>query len=171
MKNKYFFVALAFATIGVVIACSKSDKPNTTQLTVRMSDTPFNAQEINVDVREVRVKMSDDSTGWQSLATNAHIYNLLDFQNGVDTAIATGSVTTGNVRELRLILGPNNSIKINNVVYPLTIPSGDESGLKIKVNKNLATTLDNLNIDFDAALSIIQTGSGTYKLKPVIKLK
>ena len=170
--KKYLLVALAFAAAGVIISCSKSDNPgNTTQLTVRMSDTPYNAQEINVDLREVRVNMRDDSTGWQTLVTNAHIYDLLDFQNGVDTAIATGSVPTGNVKELRLILGPNNTIKINNVVYPLTIPSGDESGLKIKVNKNLATSLDSLNIDFDAALSIIQTGNGSYKLKPVIKLK
>jgi Domain of unknown function (DUF4382) len=57
------------------------------------------------------------------------------------------------------------------VVYPLTIPSGSESGLKIKVNKKLSATLETIIIDFDAALSIFQTGAGVFKLKPVLKIK
>jgi hypothetical protein len=172
MKNKYVFAALSFLLIvGVFIACSKSNNPSTTRLTINMTDSPYNAQEVNIDIREVRVNFSDDSTGWQTLNTNAHVYDLLDFQNGIDTSLATGIVTTRMLKELRLILGPNNSIKINNVTYPLTIPSGDESGLKIKVNRNLAQSLDSLLIDFDANQSILQTGNGEYKLKPVIKLK
>jgi hypothetical protein len=68
-------------------------------------------------------------------------------------------------------LGNDNSIKIGTVVYPLTIPSGSESGLKIKVNKKLHASIDSLLIDFDAALSIMLTGNGEYKLKPVLKIK
>jgi hypothetical protein len=173
MKNMKFILTLAAIVVaGFFFACSKdNNSAGSTQLTIRMTDTPYNAQEVNVDLKEVRVNMADDSSGWRTLTTNAHVYNLLNFQNGVDTAIATGSVPTGNVRELRLILGPNNSIKINNVTYPLTIPSGEESGLKIKVGKNLSKSADSLLIDFDANRSIYQTGTGEYKLKPVIKLK
>jgi hypothetical protein len=72
---------------------------------------------------------------------------------------------------VRFVLGNDNSIKIDSIVYPLTIPSGSESGLKIKLNKQLNATLDSLVIDFDAALSILQTGTGEYKLKPVLKIK
>jgi hypothetical protein len=79
-------------------------------------------------------------------------------------------VPQDNLKWLRLVLGPNNSIKINNVVYPLTIPGGAESGLKINLNKKV-TSSDSLLIDFDAALSIIKTGNNEYKLKPVLKLK
>jgi hypothetical protein len=43
--------------------------------------------------------------------------------------------------------------------------------LKIKVNKRLNGSLDSLLIDFDAALSIHQTGVGTYQLKPVLKVQ
>jgi Domain of unknown function (DUF4382) len=56
-------------------------------------------------------------------------------------------------------------------VYPLTIPSGSESGLKIKLSKKLNAQLDSVVIDFDAALSILKTGVGDYKLKPVLKIK
>ncbi len=56
------------------------------------------------------------------------------------------------------------------VSKPLTIPSGSESGLKIKVNKELNATLNTLIIDFDAALSINKEADG-YKLRPVLKVK
>ena len=152
-------------------ACRKEKSSGTTALTVRLTDNPFNASEVNVDIREVRVNVGDDSTGWVSLNTNASIYNLLGLQNGVDTVLATGIIPTGVLKEIRFVLGNDNSIKIDSTVYPLTIPSGSESGLKIKVNKQLNGTIDSLVIDFDAALSIKQTGTGEYKLAPVLKIK
>jgi hypothetical protein len=67
-------------------------------------------------------------------------------------------------------VGTNNTVQVDGIDYPLTIPSGAESGLKIKLNKNLQATFETLIIDFDAALSISQEADG-YKLRPVIKLK
>ncbi|MBK6935803.1 MAG: DUF4382 domain-containing protein [Chitinophagaceae bacterium] len=138
---------------------------------IRLTDNPVNAEEVNVDIQQVRVNLQDDSTGWVNLTTNAGIYNLLGLQNGVDTLLASGLLPTNYVKEIRFVLGSANSIKVAGVAYPLTIPSGSESGLKIKVNKQLNTTLDSLLIDFDAALSIHQVGTGIYHLKPVLKIK
>lgn len=172
MKNTFLSITLSLLLASVLfVACSKSNDSGSTNLTIHMTDAPYNAQEVNVDIREVMVNFADDSTGWHTLNTTAGIYNLLKFQNGVDTALATGTVPANNLKEIRFVLGSSNSIKINNVTYPLTIPSGEESGLKIKVNKNLAASIDSLLIDFDADSSIYQTGTGQYKLKPVIKLK
>lgn len=170
MKKIALYISLSLITISVlVLACNKNKE--TTQLKIHLTDNPFNAQEVNVDIREVRVNFRDDSSGWVVLPTQAGVYNLLGLQNGVDTLLASGTVTTGTVKEIRFILGPNNSIKINNVVFPLTIPSGGETGLKIKVNHSLQAGLDSLLIDFDVALSILQIGTGNFKLKPVLKLK
>ncbi len=135
-----------------------------------MTDAPFDAQEVNVDVQQVLVHFSDDTSKPVFLNTSTGVYNLLKLQNGVDTLLASGTVPGGNLRSLRLILGSRNTIKINGVVYPLTIPSGSESGLKINLNKKL-TSVDSLLVDFDAGLSVIKTGNGEYKLKPVLKLK
>ena len=170
MKKSILAVALLLITsVAVFTACSKNKE--TTKLDIQLTDNPYNAQEVNVDIKEVRVNFSDDSSGWVTLNTFAGVYNLLGLQSGLDTLIASATVTTGTVKEIRFILGSNNSIKINDVVFPLTIPSGSESGLKIKVNKKLAVGFDSLLIDFDAALSILQVGTGDFKLKPVLKLK
>lgn len=153
----------------VFYSCSK-EQTGTSNLQVRLTDAPAAFDEVNVDIKEVRVNFRDDSTGWVSLATNAGIYNLLSLQNGVDTLLATGTVQTGLLKEIRLILGPGNSVVLAGTSFPLTVPSGAESGLKIKVGKNIAAGLDSLVVDFDAALSITSEPGG-YKLRPVLKIK
>jgi hypothetical protein len=165
---------VAVIAIVAIASCSKEGlTPNSSTgfLKVRMTDAPFDAQEVNVDIQQVLVHYSDDSSKPVSLNTTTGVYNLLKLQNGVDTLLASGTVPQGTVKWMRLVLGSNNSIKINDSIYPLTIPSGAESGLKINLNKKMATSIDSLLIDFDAALSVIKTGNGEYKLKPVIKLK
>lgn len=161
-------ILVAFA--AVLVACSKDDETSTT-LKIRLTDNPVAAEEVNVDIQQVRVNLSDDSTSWIDLTTNAGVYNLLGLQNGVDTLLASGVLATNYVKEIRFVLGTSNSIKVAGITYPLTIPSGSESGFKIKVNKQLNATLDSLLIDFDAALSVHQIGTGTYHLKPVLKIK
>ena len=169
--RKITVILMALFLTVIVNSCQKEKGSGTTTLRVHLTDNPYNASEVNVDIREVRVKVGDDSTGWASLNTNASIYNLLGLQNGVDTLLATGVIPTGVLKEIRFVLGDDNTIKIDSTVYPLTIPSGSESGLKIKLNKQLNATIDSLLIDFDAALSISQTGTGEYKLQPVLKIK
>jgi hypothetical protein len=166
---KRTFVLSLFASIVLFIACSK-DATNTT-LKINLTDAPLDAEEVNIDLLAVRVNFSNDSSGWTDLTANPGIYNLLALQNGLDTLVATGTVPAGNLKEIRLVLGSNNSIKVNGQVYPLTIPSGSESGLKIKVNKRLSAPFDSLLVDFDAALSIHEEGTGNYKLRPVLSIK
>ncbi len=171
MKKNYLVLAFALlASMTLIISCSKDNKNSTLQ--VRLTDNPVAFQEVNVDIREVRVKFDDDVSDneWVTLTTNAGIYNLLRLQ-GVDTALATGLLPANTVKQVRFILGPNNTVKDNGIVYPLVIPSGSESGLKIKVSKKLNLTLETLVIDFDAALSVLKEGNGDYKLRPVIKVK
>lgn len=171
-KIALFLSVLALLVAVVFIACSKDNSDANTTIKIRLTDNPVNAEKVNVDIRQVRVKFSDDSIhGWVDLNTYAGVYDLLGLQNGVDTLLAVGVIPTNVVKEIRFVLGTNNSIKVAGVTYPLTIPSGSESGLKIKVDKKLNGTLDSLLIDFDAALSIHQTGVNIYQLKPVLKIK
>lgn len=165
--------AILFSASVAFISCSKDDTKGTSTLHVRLTDAPTVYEEVNVDIREVRVKFSDDtlSSGWVTLTTYPGIYNLLAYQNGVDTLLGTGVFPTQVVKEIRFVLGPNNTIKDAGVVYPLTIPSGAESGLKLKINKALNATLETIIIDFDAALSVTKEGTGNYKLRPVLRIK
>ena len=172
MKKIILPFTLLFALSAVVfIACSK-DNDNSTTVKVKLTDNPLNAEEVNVDIQQVRVNFNEDTIhGWTDINTHAGIYNLLGLQNGVDTLLAVGVIPTNVVKEIRFVLGANNTIKVNGTVYPLTIPSGAESGLKLKVNKQLNGTLDSLLIDFDAALSIHEVTTGVYQLRPVLKIK
>lgn len=171
MKTSYLLLSIILlATITTIFSCSKENTSGTSTLNVRLTDAPASYDKVNIDIKEVRVNFRDDSTGWVSLNTNANVYNLLGLQNGVDTLLATGSVQAGIVQEIRLILGSNNTVVVGGVSYPLTIPSGSESGLKIKVGKSINSTLENLIVDFDADLSIKLEGGG-YKLRPVLRIK
>jgi hypothetical protein len=157
----------------LLAACTKSkDNSGVTTLNVRLTDAPADYSEVNIDIQEIRVKYSDDQsdTGWQTLKTNAGIYNLLDFQNEKDTLLASGQVTAKTVQQIRAILGADNTIKVGDAIYPLTIPSGSESGLKLMVNKKLNMSLETIVLDFDALLSIKEE-NGRYMLRPVLKLK
>lgn len=173
-KIKIHLVAISVISFTLLFSSCKKDsnEQSSSTLNVRLTDAPAAFDEVNVDIQEVRVKFSDapGDDGWNTLVTHSGIYNLLAYQNGVDTLIATGVFPTQVLKEIRLVLGINNSIKVGGIVYPLTIPSGSESGLKIKLNRSLQATLENVVIDFDAALSIHQEGNGDYKLLPVLKI-
>ena len=163
-------LSLAFiASAGLLLFACKKDAAYTT-LHIRMTDAPVALEEVNIDLMQVNVKFARDTTAWVALQTTPGIYNLLGLQNGVDTLIAQGIFPSDVVKEIRLVLGDNNSIKSDGQTYPLTIPSGSESGLKIKVNKQLQASLETLLIDFDAALSLKQETDG-YKLNPVLRIK
>ena len=94
MKRKILiFSAILFSASIVFISCNKDKTEGTSRLNVRLTDAPTAYEEVNVDIREVRVKFSDDTlnnSGWVTLTTYPGIYNLLAYQNGIDTLLGTG---------------------------------------------------------------------------------
>lgn len=167
MKMK-IVLACTLAASVLFFACKKDRQTSTLQ--IRMTDAPADWDEVNVDLQQVTVNFNGDTAAWIPMETKAGVYNLLGLQNGLDTLIAQEDFPANTVNEIRLVLGNNNSIKVDGQEYPLTIPSGSTSGLKIKVNKKLNADIETLLIDFDAALSVQQETDG-YKLRPVITLK
>jgi hypothetical protein len=169
MKKPITGILTVFIVAVLFSACKKDEGES--QFNLRLTDAPAAYQEVNIDLVGAAVNFRDDSTGWINLPVRAGVYNLLQLQNGVDTLISSSPLPTGVIKELRLILGLNNSIKVSNVVYPLVIPSGSQSGLKIKISKRIAESIETLVVDFDAALSVHQTGNGNYQLRPVLRIK
>lgn len=155
------------------LACSK-DKGDTTHSPTRvmiyMHDQPINYQQVNIDLQAVEIK--GNGPGEEIvLGDYAGIYNLLDLQNGIDTLIADTEVNYSFVSQIRLILGPNNSVMVDSTLHPLQTPSAQQSGLKINVHAPLTDLeLLVLSIDFDANESVHQLGNGNFQLHPVIRL-
>lgn len=158
-------IVLGIAVLG---ACKKDPETTSYSYNVRMTDAPGPYDAVFIDLQGVEITGKEGKT--VVLNVKKGIYNLLNFANGLDTLIATGTTFDANVEQIRLILGTNNSVFIDSVSYPLSTPSADQSGLKLQVHQTLtAGVLYTVLLDFDANQSIVYTGNNTYKLKPVIR--
>jgi hypothetical protein len=167
-KTNFLWITLVFLVGFTIHSCNKSDTASTYPINIRMTDEPGPYDAVLIDLREVEITGGDN----KDVTLNVHpgIYNLLDFSNGLDTLIAYGNLENPTIQQIRLILGPNNSVVVNNVSYPLSTPSAEQSGLKLQVHHTLqAGVLYSILLDFDANKSIVETGNGNYKLKPVIR--
>lgn len=166
-RIKFLFCAAVLAVC--LNACNKDADKAKSSLAVRMTDAPAAYNAVNIDLQAVEVTGSGGAA--VMLNVTPGIYNLLDYANGLDTLIATGMLEGGStVEQIRLVLGTNNTIVVDNVTHPLSTPSAEQSGLKLQIHKTLeAGVAYSVLLDFDANQSIVETGNGTYKLKPVVR--
>jgi hypothetical protein len=167
MKN---IMSIAMICILALImgSCKKTDTSGSSSVAVRMTDAPGNFGAVYVDIQSVAV--TGNSGAEVMLNVHPGIYNLLDFVNGTDTLLATGTLQVGSIEQIRLILGSNNTVVVDGISYPLSTPSAQQSGLKIQVHQTLQAGVSYIMLlDFDAQQSIVQQGTGNYQLKPVIR--
>jgi len=173
-KVIYVFAGLMMIAFAACQKNSNDQASGTSRLSVYLTDDPSPYKAVNIDIKEIRVKYSDDSTsddGWKTLPlTKTGVYNLLKFSNGMDTLLTSSDVPSGTIKQIRLILGTNNTIVSENNTYTLETPSAQQSGLKLNLNSTLVPGIEyKLWLDFDAGRSIVTTGNGKYILKPVIR--
>lgn len=104
MKLRQQIIALlCISSATVLLSCKKEGNNSTLQ--VQLTDAPASYEEVNIDLRQVSVKFSKDTTKWVELTPKVGIYNLLGLQNGIDTLIGSITVPTQIVKEIRLVLG------------------------------------------------------------------
>jgi len=177
MKLRKTLLSLSTLALSVTLffACSKHESSNENSkahLQVYLTDDPANYDEVVIDVKDVMINYSTDTAnGWKSLSqVNVRPYDILRLVNDKDTILGQTDLDSGRIEQIRLILGPNNYVKINGQTYTLETPSAQQSGLKINLHQDVsAGLLYKLLLDFDAARSIVRTGNGKYILKPVIR--
>ncbi len=176
-KCKFLTLALvALASAFLIASCDKKnedDKNNgSDKATVKLmlTDAPAQYDAVLVDIREV--VLHSETEGWISIPLeNPGVYNLLEFSNGIDVFLGEAHFSSGVISQVRLVLGDQNSVIVDSVEHPLTVPSGSTSGIKLNVHENIeAGYAYTFWLDFDAAQSIHKTGNGKYMLKPVIRM-
>ncbi|MCC7231862.1 MAG: DUF4382 domain-containing protein [Bacteroidia bacterium] len=160
---------LLFSCLLYLLSGCTKEPVKQASLSVHLTDAPGPYDSVLIDIRAVEVHT--DAGGWQTLNSVPGMYDLLLLQGNVDTVLVPlQQVPAGNISQIRLILGSNNYLVSGSDVYPLSVSSGDESGLKMNLHRVLQpNTPYHLVLDFDASQSVFQTGNGIYKLKPVIK--
>ncbi|ALR32037.1 hypothetical protein ATE47_16590 [Chryseobacterium sp. IHB B 17019] len=166
MKN---FILLGSCICVLFFAsCNDSDESGTATVNVRLTDGPADYDAVNIDIRGIEINSNGQ---WVALNfPNPGVYNLLNFKNGTDVVLGQAVLPEGEVSQMRMILGPNNTLVVNGVTHPLQTPSAQQSGLKFNWHQTLAANgAYTVWIDFDAGKSIVTTGNGSYILKPVIR--
>ncbi len=167
MKKIIYALLIGF-TAMLMSSCSKDNNNSNSHLSIQMTDAPANYNAVMVDIQGIVVIGSGGDS--VSLNTKAGVYNLLNFSNGLSTLLATGDVKSGTVSQIRLILGTNNTVMVDSIVYPLSTPSSMQSGLKLQIHQTFeAGVTYSILLDFDANQSIVLQGNNTYQLKPVIR--
>ena len=165
-------------------------------VSVSLTDAPACGYEaVVVKVAKVRIHQSSteddpDGAGWKDITLDPpRSINLLELNDptqdskGLDRLGET-QVTAGHYTQLRLVLEKNQGANPSNYIVlegrdpntlsdriALDTPSGVQTGIKLihEFTVESGKQVD-LVLDFDACHSIVETGSGKYKLKPVIKV-
>jgi hypothetical protein len=177
MRLHKTLLALTLITLssGLFYACNKNDtsaSANKARMQVYLTDDPGDYDEVVIDVQDIKINYSNDTaSGWVSLANvQTGTYDVLKLVNDNDTLLADAELNTGRIQQIRLVLGSNNYVKIDNQTYPLATPSAQQSGLKLNIHQDVnAGVMYKLTLDFDASRSIVKTGNNKYILKPVIR--
>ncbi|HSC47830.1 MAG TPA: DUF4382 domain-containing protein [Gammaproteobacteria bacterium] len=162
------FLGLAILTLT---GCNGSNGNATLNLGV--SDTPVDgATSVVVSFTGVQVKGSTGAAVEYDFTTAKQV-DLMAQQGGNSASLLSGvSLSPGNYQWIRLMVDmSNSSITLSDgTVHPLTIPSGDQTGLKL-VSGFTAGAGDMLNFTIDFNLrQAITLASGNYILKPALRL-
>lgn len=174
MKKIICLISLLF--IILYAGCSNnSTGPSSAanaHLKISMVDSPADFDSVNIVVTSVEVHMAgDSSSNWMVVNSVPHTYNLLDLRNGASVVIGDTFLTAGHYTQIRLIIGEGSNVVVDGISYPLTIPSGMQTGIKLNHEFDLtAGNLYELILDFDANRSIHVTGNGQYMMNPVIRV-
>lgn len=145
----------------------------TSRFSLAITDGPIDGADavvISFDSIELKPKKGD------SLVINldqAATINLLDYQGEVSAQLLNNAeVESGEYNWIRLGVDASASyIEVDGAQFPLVIPSGAETGLKLNRGFTLAAGgRSYFTIDFDLRKSVHQQGTGDYKLRPVLRL-
>lgn len=172
MKKSFLILTAASVLSFMMFSCSDETDTESAHLVVKMIDAPGDYDQVNVDIQDIQINGSQDEEGWTSLENvKSDVYDLLELTGGAEALLADNELPAGPLSQIRLILGENNTLVMDGETKNLTVPSGAQSGLKLKVNTTLEPGVEyTILLDFDAARSVVKAGaSGKYNLKPVIR--
>lgn len=127
-------------------------------------------EHVYLHVVEVNLKTTEEQP-WMTLARPDTVIDFLDLVNGINVVVADTIIPTGTYTQLRLVLGEGNSVVTGGETFPLKVPGGQQSGVKINLNFSLANReVAELYVDFDASKSVQwNPGQKLYMMHPTFK--
>ena len=152
-------------------------------LKIYLTDAPGDYKEVNINISRIEghIAVEDEEGYWEVLKEwdEGLLVNLIELED-VSILLASLELEPNKYTQLRLFLmggegdawlvlegseGPEGPTSTE----LLEIPSVYQTGIKLnRPFEIVAGSITKLTIDFDAEKSVIKTGNGKYKLKPVI---
>lgn len=172
MKRLFFLISLASLFTGV-ISCNKdnyndnSNNPiNVRDVTVRLTTDGGRFDAVNLDIQGVEFITLKDSVINIPMPTPG-VYNLMSYKNGLDVLLAEAKIPAEEVGNVKLILGTNNSVVMNGVEYPLSLPAASDTSMYILLNQSF-TAIGSYKIwlALDAMRSIKMVSDNQYAFIP-----
>lgn len=168
------FIAIVCGSI-LFQGCNSNSNANSNgkaKVTASITDSPGLFTALNVEVDQIEIHKtgaSDSTSGWVVICDSTVNVNIMDLTNGKTHLLGSNNIDAGTYDQIRFVLGTNNTVTVGGVTYPITIPSGSQTGIKINSNMTISPGENfNLLLDFNAAQSIHMTGNGVFMMKPVI---
>ena len=179
MKKIVLLIAIfLIAILGFQSCNDANDKPDSTsRVQLKLVDYPGEYEEVNVEIVDVLYNSSEDEGGWTSITPDDFtpiIVDLTELIAGNDLLLTDVIIPSGMLKQIRLVLGDNNTLVIEGETEPIHLdtPSAQQSGLKLKLNTVLEPGYSyTFILDWNVERSIVKAGnSGKYILKPVIRV-
>lgn len=180
IKSRYLGLLFVGGLLLALVGCNGSSAGGagnaSSTLNLAVTDTPVDgAQSVVVTFTGVEL-MGPNGQQSFSFASEKQI-DLLK-QQGTNSAslLAGATIPAGNYQWIRLDIDAANSYIITSTgaQYPLTIPSGSQTGLKLVSGFTAAQgSVANFMIDFNLRQSITQSNAGgsvSYMLTPALRL-
>jgi len=151
-------------------------------LKLYLTDAPGDFKELNIVISmidgHISVEVEEEEGYWETLKEwpEGLQVDLLTLQ-GVSLLLGSMDLPANHYTQLRvflkeeaeLVLEGNDGPEESTVTEILTIPSSANTGIKLNRPFDIVEGgITKLTLDFDAEKSIIKTGNGKYKMKPVI---
>ncbi|HEY1870646.1 MAG TPA: DUF4382 domain-containing protein [Chitinophagaceae bacterium] len=146
---------LTMISLPFLFSCNKKEI-KTSPVEFYLMDSPAGYDSVNIHIKKIEAKVVADSTRWFSLNTTDTTVDLLNFQDSTTLMMAHDIVPLGSLKEIRFILGTDNTVVLKGVSHPLQIAGTDSPVLTIPVDKNLNEAFNGFILDFDASRSIVQ---------------
>ncbi len=180
MKSTIKKLLFGTALIFLAVSCDLNDQPpqRSAKLNLYLVDAPATYDEVWVEILAVNILMKgeneENEADWINInqqAENQKI-NLLSLVGNNELFLGEAEVPAGEISHIRLVLGNDNYFIEDGNRTELKTPSAQQSGLKLKIDKQIQPDVEyDLVLDFDAGKSIVEAGnSGQYNLKPVLRV-
>jgi hypothetical protein len=147
-----------------------------------MVDAPLiesGVEAVMVTFSSIRVHRSGDAEesedGWIEIvgaetAVEDRTFNLLELVNGVSAVLGEQQLEAGKYTQIRIIVESSTAL-INGAEEELTIPSGQQTGIKLVGNFTVEPDqITDLMLDFDAEQSVRNLGNGDWEMRPTIRI-